>query len=68
MNNNTAKELLALARHYEQFNINSAHVELLKKAAKELEEYSQVCEDIGGEQSKYAKELDFNSGFEWNGL
>lgn len=38
MNNNTAKELLELARHYEQFNINSQEIELLKKAANELEE------------------------------
>lgn len=77
MNNNTAKELLDLARHYEQFNINSADVELLKKAAKELESYSKVCEDTGEippntyikieseEHSKYVQELAFKNGFEW---
>jgi hypothetical protein len=37
MNNTTANELLELVRHYEQFGINSDSIELLKKAAEELE-------------------------------
>ena len=44
MSNNTAKELLELARHYEQFNINHKDIDLLNKAAKELEDLENDIE------------------------
>lgn len=48
MKNSIAEELLALARHYEEFNMNSQDIDLLKRAANELEDL-QVLQDKADE-------------------